>query len=109
MWAAPAPGIKMEERQKFRRVRGAPAGSMNRSEFATVVGSNRLTLRNWESEKRLIPRYVFGTGQRTGRSYCRPYYVPEDIQAFRDKRFWKSGAGSRLARQLTKTGTRVGI
>lgn len=93
-----------EEQKKFRRVRGAPAGSMNRAAFAEAVGSSALTLRRWEAKKRLVPRYVFGTSQRTGRSYSRPFYMPEDLARFRDRRFWRSAAGVRLANRLTRAG-----
>ena len=96
-------------KKRHWRVRGAPAESMNRHAFAAAVGVNPLTLRNWEAAKRLVPRYVFGMGRRTGRSYSRPFYMPEDIQAFKEKRFWKSGAGSRLARRLVKTGKKAGV
>lgn len=88
---------KMQEERKFRRVRFAPPNALNRPAFAHACGVSYNTVRRWGLRGWLKPHWVFVMGQNP-----RPYYLPEQVAAFRDQKRWRSAAGMRLAKALFK-------
>jgi hypothetical protein len=82
--------------RKRRRVPGAPIGALNLTQFAVVVGTTRPTIYSWLRAGRIKAREVLVGFRRV------KYFVPADAQEFLKKRWWRSGRGMRLARQLLK-------
>jgi len=90
------------ENKKFPHVRGAPPGAMCRLEFAARCGVHRHTVEKAEKAGRIKARFVFGRGRGRNPTYTKPYYLPEDIESFRNVRYWRSGKAMRAARQMLK-------
>ncbi len=82
---------------RFRKVRGAPAGSMNRAAYAHACEVAYNTVRLWEQSGRLRPHYAHFRGQPP-----RLYYLPAQVEELKEMRFWQSAMGVRLAKRLFK-------
>jgi hypothetical protein len=94
--------MEEEKPRRHSSVRGAPPGAMNRTAFGVLVDMAPFSLRRWEKRGILTPKYVFGVSKVTGRSYSRPFYLPADVETFKERRFWRSGAGTRAAKTTLK-------
>jgi DNA-binding transcriptional MerR regulator len=88
------------KKRKPRGVRNAPLGALTRSEFARQAGVGRETLRRWEQRKLFRPQYALSSTK------WQPYYLPDDLKVFAEKRWWRSGAATRIVRNALRRRTR---